>query len=339
MSRGDYKRCDRRTFLSGASALGAAALLGTRRAAADDPPPETTRIRLVRDEGLCAAPQLIAEELLHAEGFTDVEYTSATIKVGTGENVATGVADLGMNFAAPLLVRVDAGEPIVLVSGIHVGCYELFATEHVRKITDLRGKSVAVPGLGSSHHLYLSFIVAYVGLDPHRDINWISVSRPEAMRLLAEGKVDAYLGFAPDPQEMRARGVGHGVVNSSLDRPWSQYFCCMLAGNREFVRNHPVATKRALRAIIKATDLCAAEPARVARFLVDRGYAQRYDYALSTMREIPYGRWRDYSPEDTVRFYALRLHEVGMIKSSPQKLIAQGTDWRYLNELKKELKA
>jgi len=38
-----------------------------------------------------------------------------------------------------------------------------------------------------------------------------------------------------------------------------------------------------------------------------------------------------------VRFYALRLHEVGMVKSSPQKLIAEGTDWRFLTEIKEEL--
>jgi len=49
--------------------------------------------------------------------------------------------------------------------------------------------------------------------------------------------------------------------------------------------------------------------------------------------------WREYDPEDTVRFYALRLRELGMIKSSPQKIIADGTDWRFLNELKRELKA
>ena len=93
-----------------------------------------------------------------------------------------------------------------------------------------------------------------------------------------------------------------------------------------------------VRAILKAADVCAREPARVAQLLVDRGYATRYDYALQTMKELPYGKWREYDPEDTMRFYALRLHEAGMIKSSPQKLIAQGTDWRFLNELKKELK-
>ena len=111
-----------------------------------------------------------------------------------------------------------------------------------------------------------------------------------------------------------------------------------MIANRAFVQKHPVATKRALRAILKGADICALEPERAAQQLVTRGFTPRYDYALQSMKEVPYGKWREYEPEDTVRFYALRLHEVGMIKSSPQKLLAQGTDWRFLNELKKELK-
>jgi len=57
------------------------------------------------------------------------------------------------------------------------------------------------------------------------------------------------------------------------------------------------------------------------------------------LKSLPYDRWRQVDPTDTVRFYAIRLHEVGMIKSTPETLIAQGTDWRFLNQLKKELKA
>jgi len=147
------------------------------------------------------------------------------------------------------------------------------------------------------------------------------------------------IGFPPVPQEVRARKIGHALVNSALDRPWSQYFCCLVGASQEFVRKHPVATKRALRALLKATDLCALEPDRVARRLVDRGFTDRYDYARQTLKELPYNRWREYDPEDAVRFYSLRLHESGLIRSSPQKIIAQGTDWRFLNELKKELKA
>jgi NitT/TauT family transport system substrate-binding protein len=129
------------------------------------------------------------------------------------------------------------------------------------------------------------------------------------------------------------------IVNSSVDRPWSQYFCYMLAANREFVRKNPIATKRVLRAILKAADLCVTEPARAARRIVDGGFTARYDYALQTLNEVPYDKWREYDAEDTIRFYALRLHEIGMIKTSPQRIIAESTDWRFFNELKRELKA
>jgi NitT/TauT family transport system substrate-binding protein len=105
------------------------------------------------------------------------------------------------------------------------------------------------------------------------------------------------------------------------------------------VHKNPVATKRVLRAILKTTDLCASDPARAARQLVDGGFAERYDYALQTLNDNPYDKWREYDPEDTLRFYALRLREVGLIRSSPQKIIAEGTDWRFLDELKHELKA
>ena len=159
------------------------------------------------------------------------------------------------------------------------------------------------------------------------------------MELFAAGKIDAFLGLPPEPQELRGRNVGRVIVNSAIDRPWSQYFCCMLAARRDYVRKYPVATKRVLRAIAKAADLCASEPERVAQRIVDAGFAARYDYALQTLKEVPYAKWRDYNAEDTIRYYALRLHEAGMIKSAPNKIIAQGTDWRFFNELKRELKS
>src|SRR5947208_14011538 len=103
-------------------------------------------------------------------------------------------------------------------------------------------------------------------------------------------------------------------------------------GHQSRVRpKHPVATKRMARAVVKAAAICAREPERVARVLVERGVVKQYDYALQVVKELPYARWRDYDSEDTLRFYALRLHEAGMIKSSPQKIIAQGSDLRFIN--------
>jgi len=113
----------------------------------------------------------------------------------------------------------------------------------------------------------------------------------------------------------------------------------MVIANRDFVGKYPIATKRTLRALLKATDICAQEPERAARLLANKDFEFRYDAALGVLKELSYKRWRESHPEDTLRFHALRLHEVGMIKSSPEKIIAQGTDWRFLNALKKELKA
>jgi hypothetical protein len=33
------------------------------------------------------------------------------------------------------------------------------------------------------------------------------------------------------------------------------------------------------------------------------------------MKDLPYGTWRDYDREDTVRFSGPRLHEIGMVRS------------------------
>jgi len=331
----------RREFLSTATIAGTGALLGLRsELVAAEPPPETTRLRLDQVPSICRAPQYVAEDFFRAEGFTDVQYIKKAGPKEIEPALASGELHIGFHFAAPNIVRIEAGDPIVMLAGGHVGCFELFGTERVRAIRDLKGKTVAIIELGSSQHIFLSSMVAYVGLDPRKDINWVVHPRVEAMRLLAEGKIDAFLGFPPDPQELRSKKIGHVVVNSMMDRPWSNYFCCMVVANREFVRRHPVATKRALRAILKGADVCAREPERAARFLVDKGYTKNYGYALQTMKEMEmaYRQWREYDPEDTLRFYALRLHEAGMIKSSPQKIIAQGTDWRFLKELKKELK-
>jgi NitT/TauT family transport system substrate-binding protein len=329
----------RRAFLKTTGAAGAGAGIAARAGRLGaEMAPETTKLTLVNTTSLCAAPQYIAEELLRGEGFDEVRHFKLPGGAGVYKALSAGEADIVMAFTAPFLIQVDAGDPTVMLAGVHPGCFELFGTDRVRTIKDLKGKTVAVLGLGGGQHVFVASMAAYVGLDPRRDINFVTHTAADSMRLLDEGKIDAYLGFPPDPQELRAKKIGHVVVNSTVDRPWSQYFCCIIASNREFIRRHPVATKRAVRAILKSADLCALDPERAARLVVDRGYTERYEYAFETIRGLPYTKWREYDPEDTVRFYALRLHEVGMVKSSPQKLIAQGTDWRFLNELKKELK-
>jgi NitT/TauT family transport system substrate-binding protein len=329
----------RRRVLTTLSLAGAAGFLRGSASLAADGPAETTSVRLPKSANICGAPELITEELLRAEGFSDIRYIDMASSAEISPALASGKVDFSLYYASSLVAGIDGGDAITGLAGVHVGCLVLFGNEAIRNVTELKGKSVGVPGLGSAAQMFVSVMAGLVGLDPVRDIRWVASQFPGPIELFAEGKVDAILAAPPAAQDLRARHIGHVVVNTTVDRPWSQYFCCMLAGNREYVHKHPVATKRVLRAVLKATDLCATEPARVARQLVDGGFTTRYDYALETLNELPYDRWREYDAEDALRFFALRLRDVGFIKSSPQKIIADGTDWRFLNELKRELKA
>jgi NitT/TauT family transport system substrate-binding protein len=343
----------RRDFLACLSAVGTASALGGRTTLADEGPPETTTIRIRLDPGIvklvdqgvenpiCLAPKYVAQELLRAEGFADIRYIAVQGGPAYTQAFERADIDFAMMFAPGVVSRLDAGVPVTALAGVHPGCFELFVHERIGTFADLKGHRVGIDaGPGSTEQLYVSIMAAHVGLDPELDINWVTTDEVASpMELFIKGKIDAYLAFVPQPQELRARKIGRVLVDMARDKPWSQYFCCILVGNSDFVRQYPVATKRAIRAILKATDLCAIEPERAARQLVDGGFANRYDTALQTITDLPYNVWRELDPEDSLRFYALWLHEFGMIDATPNQIIAEGADWRFLNELKRELKA
>jgi len=239
----------RREFLNRALLTGAATLLSPA-AGATEPPPETTKIRLLKIPvyGNCIAPLYVAEELLRSEGFTDVQYV--TPKAGVANALMSGDIDIGMSFISQLLTMIDADAQVVVLSGGHVGCVDFVATEQIRSIRDLKGKTVGVTSLrphGADYVLAASFL-AYVGLHPHKDVQFVAHPFAELLERFAAGQIDALPLGPPESFEFRAKRIGHVLMNNAKDRPWSKYFCCAVSGYRDFVQAHPVATKRALRA-------------------------------------------------------------------------------------------
>ena len=334
---------NRRHFLkagvsvAAAGLTGAGVLTGAHRTLAEEAPPETTSLLLPKYPATCLAPLEILDDLLREEGFAEVRYLEGTAAKTPAELFARGEIDFDQDFSPVAIVPIDAGAPMVMLAGVHAGCFELVARESIRSVSDLKGRNVGLPWAGDAQEIIVRIIVANVGLDPAKDINWVIHGPRNPKELLDKGEIDAFLTVPPWAQELHAHDFGHVILNSTLDRPWSQYLCCMLIGHADFVRRNPIATKRVVRAMIRATDICAAKPDWVAQRLVDRGVTPRYDYARQGLDDVSYRNWRDYDPEDAVRFWALRLRELGMIKSSPDKIIATGTNWRFLKEVRKEL--
>jgi NitT/TauT family transport system substrate-binding protein len=276
---------NRREFLASASLAAAAGILGPRGSLALEGPPETTTIRLKQSAAICFAPAYVVEPFLRGEGFTEIQYVDAGLGIPSGPMLAQGELDFDITFAGTVVYHLDQGQPVTAVGGLHVGCYELFAREPIRSVGDLKGRRVGIHALRSSGHLYLSIMATNVGLDPHSDIDWIEGN---ALDRFVAGESDAFLGFPPEPQEIRARGVNRVIVNTITDRPWSQYYCCMIYGNRAWVREHPIATKRFLRAVTRRPT--SAPPSR---------RQQRSNSSMTAMRSATTTRWRPSSRSPT----------------------------------------
>jgi NitT/TauT family transport system substrate-binding protein len=327
----------RRGFVGGLS-VAAAGVSAWPLAAPAQGKLETKSVRLVQDPSTCLAPQYVAEALLRDEGFIDIQYIEVASDADDQEAIARGKSDFALDFALKYVTAIDVGLPITVLSGLHVGCFELFAHDPIRNIRDLKGKRIGGETIGSSSPAFLVSLGAAIGFDAVREVQWVTDSTPPPLELFAKGELDAFLAHPPEVQQLRARGIGHVLVSSTTDRPWSQYYCCVLGVNNDYLRKHPVATQAVVRALLRAADICSTDPARGARGVVEHRGSEDYEAALGTLRDIPYGKWRDFSAEETMRFYALRLHEAGLIKSTPAKIIAKGTDWRFLDEVKREMK-
>jgi NitT/TauT family transport system substrate-binding protein len=115
---------------AGLGGVGLSSLSGGGQSRASEPPPEITTIRLAKTPITCVAPQYVAAELLRIEGFTDIQYVGLEGDIGKRgipEMIGRDQIDFSMTFAAPMLIPMDAGEPITALAGVHVGCFEVFA--------------------------------------------------------------------------------------------------------------------------------------------------------------------------------------------------------------------
>jgi NitT/TauT family transport system substrate-binding protein len=338
-----FDELNRREFIKKTTLTGAAAYIGIGSdygMAAVEPPPETTTIRFQAFRPTCWVPQLVAEPLLRKEGFKDIQYSKHEKPFEAYNDMIAGKMDFTAGFASSIIRAIEPGSQLVFIAGLHAGCYSLIASDKIKTVRGLKGKKVWAWSTRDAGPVdFFKSLVAYVGLDPDNDIQYVEVPSDEALELFKRGKIDAFMSFPPGPQQLKAAGIGHALVDTNVDRPWSQYFCCMIIGRRDFIKNNPVATKKVLRSILTANDMVSQDPEMAAQLLVDRKLRKGADQKIlaQAFSEIPYDKWRHYSPEDTIHFYGLRLREFGATKYSPNEIISKNTDWSYLKSLKNEL--
>lgn len=310
------------------------------------PPPETTTVRFV-SPAACDPPTALAKEFLLQEGFTDIQYVR--VPVTTTEWLTADKADFHSGYANFIVANVDAGLPILALAGIHPGCFELFATPDISAIRDLRGKTVAVNAKNASDQFFgfFSILLAYVGIDPLTEVNFVEI-KPDVNALrdaFVDGRSQAFIAPAASGPALHRnpKNPGKVILDTTMDKPWSQYYCCQLVANRDWARRNPIATKRVTRAVLRAADLVTKDRASAAHEFVARGFfsatpgATDEDIVNEVIRDLSYD-WRELDPEETLRFFALRLADAKLVKGTSQQIITQGSDFEFMHQLRTELK-
>src|SRR2546423_440076 len=158
-----------------------------------------------------------------------------------------------------------------------------------------------------------------------------------------DGKVDAiFVAAAAGPVLMAdPKNPGHVILDSSKDKPWSQNYCCVLVTSRDWYSAHPIAAKRMTRAILRATDAAKKDLRAAAKLTAEK---QTYKATPAVTEQVLYDTikdesfdWREYDPDDTVRFFALRLADAKLVTKTPQRILTDGADFAYFRQLRKEL--
>jgi NitT/TauT family transport system substrate-binding protein len=338
----------RRTLLRGAAGLGLTAMAAPLLSAcgSDDDeletkaPPETPTIRIPKVALTSAIATAVAADFLKEEGFTDVQYITLPNPAEIFAKAANGELDMVFLPTSLMIPRIEAGDRIVALAGINAGCFQVVASPAVKSLSDCRGKRLASSARGAPDDLFLELTLRSVGIDMRKENTVSTHSHETAVPALLAGEIDAMVSYPPLVSRLRTDPGSHLILDANVDRPWSQYIFAMAMVHRDFLTKYPVATKRALRDILKGADVVAKEPERAVQALKAQGFIPDALYAptLSELPQIPYNVWRTHDPADSLRFYALRLKEAGLVKSTPEQIIAQGTDFRFLHDLRRELK-
>jgi NitT/TauT family transport system substrate-binding protein len=329
--------------VAGGGALAACALPSGAASIAEPGPPETTAVRIVTPPECCPGMGL-AESYLRDEGFTQISIVPA-LPFTTRKWLVGGLADVAPAHPEFIVATIDAGLPLTVLAGLHSSCLELWAVPGIATVGDLRGRRISVRSKDKSDQFFVFFaaLLGYVGIDPLKDVHFVEAGVDEYARMIsayAEGRADAVLaGGAQGPILRRLNAPGHVIFDTMTAKPWSQYGCCHLVANRDWAHQNPNAAKRVTRAVLRATDEATRDPARAARDYAAAGLGNKDASLVTAAMAMTKYNWRDADPEETVRFFGLRLLAAKVIESTPQQLIAAGLDLAYAKQLRGELKS
>jgi NitT/TauT family transport system substrate-binding protein len=275
----------------------------------------------------CEAPIFTAVEkgFFKEEGL-EVELVKCDWK-NYKDVLALGGYDLTHHLVMYFLKPIEQGLDVKFTGGIHRGCLRLQVPVNspIRKVQDLKGKRIAVPGMGTPPFIFAYRVLGTQGLDAARDVSWIVYPAGELGLALEKGEVDAIANSEPIGSMLVSQGKVRNVADQATDFPYSEEYCCAVLANGKFIARNPKATAAATRALLKAAKWVETNPAAAAKLSVEGKYlastVDQNTFAISHLRYIPSVE----GARTAVKLAASEMQKAGMLRSDTdlEELVAR----------------
>ena len=265
----------------------------------------------------CEAPIFAAvEKGFFAEEGLEIELVKCDWK-NYKDVLALGGYDLTHHLIMYFLKPIEQGLDVKFTGGIHRGCLRLQVPvdSPIRTVQDLRGKKIAVPGMGTPPFIFAYRVLGTQGLDPARDVSWVVYPAGELGLALEKGEVDAIGSSEPIGSMLVAQGQVRNLADQATDYPYSEEYCCAVLANGKFIAQNPKATAAATRALLKAAKWVEANPAAAAKLSVENKYlastVDQNTFAISHLRYIP----SVIGARTAVELAAAEMQTAGMLRA------------------------
>jgi NitT/TauT family transport system substrate-binding protein len=214
------------------------------------------------------------------------------------EAIATGKSDAGLGMALRWLKPLEQGFDVKIAAGTHGGCMRVLTRTNsgVDKLSDLKGKIVAVGDLAGPDKNFFSIQLAKLGIDPNKDVDW----RPYPGNLLnlavEKGEVQAFLSSDPLAY-LWLKDSAYRAVASNLDGEYKDKSCCIVGLRGSLVREEPQVARAITQALLDAAMFVSQNPEKAAKSF------QPYAPKAASLADL----------EGMVRYHTHHHHPVGEV--------------------------
>jgi NitT/TauT family transport system substrate-binding protein len=181
------------------------------------------------------------------------------------EAIATGKSDAGLGMALRWLKPLEQGFDVKIAAGTHGGCMRVLSRVNsgVDKLSDLKGKIVAVGDLAGPDKNFFSIQLAKQGIDPNKDVDWRAY--PGNLLQLAVEKGQAQAVLAADPiAHLWLKDSAYKEVASNLDGDYKDTSCCIVGLRGSLVREEPQVARALTQALLDAAMFTSQNPEQAA---------------------------------------------------------------------------